>query len=86
MLPDPVPTRMHWPRFADLRVNSMSYRPYGRQANVKIGGNIRDEPANIGAHPPRPCVLLTAAGAVHLNGTTICSAVMVWMLRGCPSH
>lgn len=47
-LADPVPARFHWPRFADLRVNSMNFRPYSRQLNVKIGNNIRDDPASIG--------------------------------------
>ena len=64
MLPDPVPARVHWPRFADLRVNSMSYRPYGRQANVKIGGNIRDEPANIGAPPLT--ILMSRNSSLHV--------------------
>ena len=50
-LGDPGASRHHWPRYADLRVNSMSYRPYGRQLNVKVGANIRDEAANIGALP-----------------------------------
>ncbi len=48
MLGDPVPFRVHWPRMADLRVNSMQYRPYGRSAASKLGVNARDEPASVG--------------------------------------
>ena len=48
MLGDPVPFRVHWPRMADLRVNAMQYRPYGRSAATKLGVNARDEPASVG--------------------------------------
>jgi hypothetical protein len=48
LLGDAVGARVHWPRNADLRVNNMQYRPYGRQANAKLGGSARDEPASIG--------------------------------------
>ena len=48
MLGDPVPHRVHWPKMADLRVNAMQYRPYGRSANTKLGVNARDEPASVG--------------------------------------
>ena len=48
LLGDAVGARVHWPRSADLRVNNMQYRPYGRQANAKLGGSARDEPASIG--------------------------------------
>ena len=74
LLPDPVPQRFHWPRFSDLRVNSMSYRPYGRQANVKIGNNIRDEPANIGACEHAHCQeLLTFDCHLFVSRMTWCS-------------
>ena len=46
LLDDPVPNRIHWPRLAELKINSMVYRPYGRNSNTKLGGNARDEPAN----------------------------------------
>lgn len=46
LLDDPVPNRIHWPRQAELKINSMVYRPYGRNANTKLGANARDEPAN----------------------------------------
>ena len=46
LLDDPVPNRIHWPRQAELKINSMVYRPYGRNAISKLGGNARDEPAN----------------------------------------
>lgn len=67
MLGDPVPYRIHWPKMADLRVNSMQYRPYGRAATTKLGINARDEPASIGVmcsqvlvyNPPR-CPLARA--------------------------
>ena len=48
-LGDSVPFRFHWPRAADLRVNAMAYRPYGRNPSSKLGHNARDEPANVGA-------------------------------------
>ena len=48
MLGDPVPHRIHWPKMADLRINSMQYRPYGRAATTKLGINARDEPASVG--------------------------------------
>lgn len=61
-LGDPVAARFHWPRFADLRVNSMSFRPYARQVNIKVGNNIRDDPANIGVCPclAAPCIIRLA--------------------------
>jgi hypothetical protein len=46
LLDDAVPNRIHWPRQAELRINAMVYRPYGRNSNTKLGGNARDEPAN----------------------------------------
>ena len=46
LLDDAVPNRVHWPRQAELRINAMVYRPYGRNSNTKLGGNARDEPAN----------------------------------------
>ena len=46
LLDDPVPNRIHWPRQAELKINSMVYRPYGRNSNTKLGVNARDEPAN----------------------------------------
>jgi len=46
LLDDAVPNRIHWPRQAELRINVMVYRPYGRNSNTKLGGNARDEPAN----------------------------------------
>lgn len=46
LLDDPVPNRIHWPRQAELKINSMVYRPYGRNQNTKLGGNARDEPAS----------------------------------------
>ena len=48
LLDDDVPTRLHWPRHAELRVNNMHYRPYGRSGALKLGANARDEPASIG--------------------------------------
>ena len=48
LLGDSVPHRIHWPRNADLRVNNMQYRPYGRSAGAKLGPNARDEPASVG--------------------------------------
>lgn len=46
LLDDPVTNRIHWPRQAELKINSMVYRPYGRNSNTKLGVNARDEPAN----------------------------------------
>lgn len=46
LLDDAVPNRIHWPRQAELRINAMVYRPYGRNSNTRLGGNARDEPAN----------------------------------------
>ncbi|KAL3142516.1 hypothetical protein ABBQ38_002838 [Trebouxia sp. C0009 RCD-2024] len=46
LLDDPVSNRTHWPRQAELKINSMVYRPYGRNQNTKLGGNARDEPAS----------------------------------------
>ena len=46
LLDDPVPNRIHWPRQAELKINSMVYRPYGRNTNTKLGANARDEPAS----------------------------------------
>ena len=46
LLDDIVANRVHWPRQAELRINGMVYRPYGRNANTKLGTNARDEPAN----------------------------------------
>ncbi len=50
-LGDTVPFRFHWPRAADLRINSMAYRSYGRNPSSKLGNNARDEPASIGGSP-----------------------------------
>ncbi len=47
-LGDPVPLRMHWPRNADLRMNGMMYKPYGRSQNAKLGVNSRDDTASVG--------------------------------------
>ena len=47
-LDDSVPFRYHWPQMADLRVNGVQYRVYGRNPSNKLGANQRDEPANIG--------------------------------------
>ncbi|KAK9817204.1 hypothetical protein WJX72_011055 [[Myrmecia] bisecta] len=47
LMDDVVPNRYHWPCNADLRINNMQYRPYGRHANTKLGPNGRDEPASI---------------------------------------
>lgn len=47
-LGDPVPLRMHWPRNADLRMNGMMYKPYGRSQNAKLGVNSRDDTATVG--------------------------------------
>ena len=46
LLDDTVPNRIHWPRQAELKINGMVYRPYGRNSNTKLGANARDEPAN----------------------------------------
>lgn len=48
MMGDPVTARVHWPRHAELRINNMQYRPYGRAGSAKLGANARDEPASIG--------------------------------------
>lgn len=48
LLGDDVPARLHWPRHAELRVNNMQYRPYGRSGAMRLGANARDEPASIG--------------------------------------
>lgn len=47
LLGDEVSLRNHWPRHVNLRVNSMSYRPYGRSLSAKMGINQRDNAANI---------------------------------------
>ena len=47
-LADPVPLRIHWPRNADLRMNNMMYKPYGRSQNAKLGANSRDDMASVG--------------------------------------
>jgi len=47
-LGDTVPLRVHWPRNADLRMNSMMYKPYGRSQNTKLGANSRDDMASVG--------------------------------------
>ena len=46
LMHDTVLNRMHWPRQAELKINHMVYRPYGRNGNTKLGNNARDEPAN----------------------------------------
>ena len=46
LVDDPVFNRLHWPRQAELRINAMVFRPYGRNTNTKLGNNARDEPAN----------------------------------------
>ncbi|KAK9835201.1 hypothetical protein WJX81_005406 [Elliptochloris bilobata] len=48
LLGDSVSARLHWPRHAELRVNNMQYRPYGRSGSLKLGANARDEPASVG--------------------------------------
>lgn len=59
MLADPVALRVHWPRNADLRMNGMMYKPYGRGQNAKLGANSRDDMASVGimVTPVSPRVL-----------------------------
>lgn len=47
LVEDEVPVRVHWPRNAVLRVNSVNYRVYSRSMTSKMGINQRDAPANI---------------------------------------
>ena len=65
-LADPVPLRVHWPGNADLRMNNMMYKPYGRSQNAKLGVNSRDDMASVGimvtpvSHPAlhaHPCIM-----------------------------
>eukprot|EP00887_Chlorella_sp_A99_P007921 scaffold12.g7921.t1 len=44
---DPVRYRFHWPKYAELRLNSLHYRPYSRSLNQAMGVNQRDEPAAV---------------------------------------
>eukprot|EP00798_Chlamydomonas_sp_ICE-L_P020010 gene20010-26724_t len=48
LLHDTVPDCLHWPQISDLRVNRYQYRVYGRNPSTKLGGNQRDEAANVG--------------------------------------
>jgi hypothetical protein len=47
VLGDPVAFRFQWPRSSELKINTMTYRVYSRQATSKVGNNLRDEPANL---------------------------------------
>eukprot|EP00898_Chlorokybus_atmophyticus_P007112 jgi/Chlat1/7401/Chrsp6S07487 len=49
LLNDAVPFRLHWPTFANLRVNVMPVRVYTRGGQQQLGNNARDEPAKISA-------------------------------------
>ena len=65
LLGDEVPSRCHWPRQAELRVNGLQYAPlYPRAASAKLGAGARDAPASVGrlARPgPGNRVLLASA-------------------------
>jgi len=39
---DEVPTRIHWPKYADIRINGMPARPYTRPGSGTLGINQRD--------------------------------------------
>ena len=65
LLGDEVPSRCHWPRQAELRVNGLQHSPlYSRAASAKLGAGARDAPASVGrlarAGPGNRVLLATA--------------------------
>ena len=50
MLGDPVPHRLHWPRFSEFSVNNHRMPVYRRNANQAAGDNVRDEAMSVAAH------------------------------------
>ena len=50
MLGDPVPHRLHWPKYSEFSVNNHRMPVYRRNANQAAGENVRDEAVNIEAH------------------------------------
>eukprot|EP00850_Spirogloea_muscicola_P021468 SM000250S08726 [mRNA] locus=s250:49900:53667:- [translate_table: standard] len=49
LLNDPVPLRMHWPAYADLRLNGMPVRVTSRPGQQLLGINGRDEGPSVSA-------------------------------------
>ena len=49
LLNDTVPFRVHWPKAADLRINSLRLQTGRRNVMHALGANGRDEAVNISA-------------------------------------
>jgi len=60
LLGDPIPSRYHWPRHVDVRVNNLAYRAVSRQPGARLGDAARDAPADVGA------LLRPGLNAVHV--------------------
>lgn len=47
MLGDPVPHRLHWPRFSEFSVSGHRMAVYRRNANQAAGENVRDDAMSV---------------------------------------
>ena len=47
MLGDPVPHRLHWPRYAEFAVNNNRMPVYRRNTNQAAGENVRDDAMSV---------------------------------------
>ena len=50
LLGDPVPFRIHWPRYAEFSVNNSRMTVYRRNLNQSAGDNVRDDVMSITPH------------------------------------